>query len=75
MEPIYQIFLHLSLFDTRPDYHAKVAPIGLPEKREGGIPISKKNVTNRLMAAVSLVMSHWGKPELEICNRKKRGLV
>jgi DNA-binding protein len=35
--------------------------------------MSKKNVTNRVLAVVSSVSSSRGKPELEICNRKKRG--
>ena len=35
--------------------------------------MSKKNVTNRVMAIVSSVSSNRGKSELEICNRKKRG--
>ena len=35
--------------------------------------MSKKNGTNRVMTVVSSVMSHRGKPELEICNRKKWG--
>ena len=35
--------------------------------------MSKKNVTNRVMAVVSSVSSTWGKSELEIYNRKKRG--
>ena len=35
--------------------------------------MSKKNVTNRVMAVVSSVSSNRGKPELEIYNRKKRG--
>jgi hypothetical protein len=35
--------------------------------------MSKKIVTNRVMAVVSSVASNRGKPELEICNRKKRG--
>ncbi len=36
--------------------------------------MSKRNVTNRVMAIVYSVMSRRGKPELEICNRKKRGV-
>ncbi|MFH0960215.1 MAG: hypothetical protein V1897_16090 [Pseudomonadota bacterium] len=35
--------------------------------------MSKKNVTNRVMAVVSSVSPNRGKPEMEICNRKKRG--
>ena len=35
--------------------------------------MSKKNVTNRVMTVVSSVSSNWGKSELEICIRKKRG--
>ena len=35
--------------------------------------MSKKNVTNRAMTVVSSVSSNRGKPELETCNRKKRG--
>ncbi|MFH0959235.1 MAG: hypothetical protein V1897_11080 [Pseudomonadota bacterium] len=35
--------------------------------------MSKKNNTNRVMTVVSSVSSNWGKSELEICNRKKRG--
>jgi hypothetical protein len=35
--------------------------------------MSKKNVTNRVMTVVSSVSSNRGKPELETCNRKKRG--
>ena len=35
--------------------------------------MSKKNITNRVMTVVSSVSSNRGKPELETCNRKKRG--
>jgi hypothetical protein len=35
--------------------------------------MSKKNVTNRVMAVVSSVSPNRGKPGMEICNRKKRG--
>ena len=35
--------------------------------------MSKKNVTNRAMTVVYPVSSNRGKPELETCNRKKRG--
>ena len=35
--------------------------------------MSNTNITNRIMTVVSSVSSNWGKSELEICNRKKRG--
>jgi hypothetical protein len=45
----------------------------MAEYLSGGIPMSKKNVTNRAMTVVYPVSSNRGKPELETCNRKKRG--